>query len=359
MGSPRLTAAQRASALEMYADGVPILEIRCRTGVRDPSKLAATAGLPMRGRPGSVVARDDARRFVAEYLAGASIRTIALRYGRAYSVVQRRIAAAAVARSASDGRRRYSLRQDAFAELTPESAYWLGLIASDGGIYRNEIKVTLHDNDRQLLVSLAEFLETDAPIRPYYNESKRASALHITSASMAADLQRWGIGPAKSLTLEVAPDLAAEPAFWRGVVDGDGCIYLAHRHGVEVQVAGSCRLMHQLAAFVTESGIARTRAVQTRGRIALVSLFGRTAQRFLIATYGPRGPRMERKAKLAVEALAKPLNPPGPPRKRVVLTCGFCGAPVERRPSEIKPSGRVFCDGDHARASRSGTRPNP
>lgn len=131
---------------------------------------------------------------------------------------------------------RVPFREDAFAVLTDEVAYWLGYLVTDGCV---SIDVFAGKTPRLVLVQsrahrcqcerLKAFLECANEVEDYLNETfgvvREFSRLQVTSQRLADDLKAWGIRPAKTGTVGVHPGLRDSAHFWRGVIDGDGSAY--------------------------------------------------------------------------------------------------------------------------------------
>src|SRR3990167_7600233 len=129
-------------------------------------------------------------------------------------------------------RRKYKVNDDFFKVWSHESAYVLGLIASDGCISKDlkRLEFKQSEKDRELLENLVILLESTYPVLSSYSTSlgKKypTATLTITSPDICSDLNSFGIGPRKSLVLEwitVVPDEYFS-SFVRGYLDGDGCV---------------------------------------------------------------------------------------------------------------------------------------
>ena len=118
-----------------------------------------------------------------------------------------------------------------YTEIFPENdeslGYICGLIASDGCLPRKykQVSITLHEKDRKTL----EWVSRQLVLEPKkLQQSNQPKVTFNATAHMLRDfLERMGIGPAKSLNIDVDLKDKSEDfkwAFLRGVIDGDGTI---------------------------------------------------------------------------------------------------------------------------------------
>ena len=119
---------------------------------------------------------------------------------------------------------------------TPEKAYFLGLIASDGNINNRltAVRIALKEHDSDVLEAFRRELGDGAPplkrkipsIKGVYGEPQ--TILVLSRIAMVRDLVNRGIIPDKSLDFCVTGDLGPGNAFardfLRGVWDGDGSV---------------------------------------------------------------------------------------------------------------------------------------
>lgn len=155
-------------------------------------------------------------------------------------------------RGRSKASRRFQVNEDSFATITPESAYWIGFLMADGCIAtENHLQVELRERDKSHLEKLRTFLKSDHPLRqPPSLKLRRAWRYGVRSEKIISDLMKYGIVRRKSLTCKVI-GLETNRNFWRGVIDGDGCIYLNPRRGYWfLTVCGSKPLMKQYLSFI-------------------------------------------------------------------------------------------------------------
>jgi hypothetical protein len=109
-----------------------------------------------------------------------------------------------------------------------EKAYWLGFIAADGNISKNELKITLAHKDKDHLIKFCKFIDLQTPIKEINNNGYPAVSVNIGSIEMAKDLLNYGITPNKTLTLTFPNNLDMDliQHYIRGYFDGDGSAYV-------------------------------------------------------------------------------------------------------------------------------------
>lgn len=108
--------------------------------------------------------------------------------------------------------------------------YWLGILASDGNVAKTEARIRLEvkADDIDLLEKLAQFVETDMPIRHRVNNTGcHAACLEINSSKLKKYLADYNIVPNKTFDFTMPLDKIPKEYIWdfvRGLMDGDGCI---------------------------------------------------------------------------------------------------------------------------------------
>jgi len=134
---------------------------------------------------------------------------------------------------------KYALDDSFFDTWTPETAYVLGVFATDGNVVK--YRVQLNSVDLELVQKVRNFMGRNYPIReisPRGFSRKTQYSLSISSVKLSRKLTELGVGPAKSLTLTF-PEIPEECVrhFLRGCWDGDGSFYfespskrLSHSH---------------------------------------------------------------------------------------------------------------------------------
>lgn len=128
---------------------------------------------------------------------------------------------------------KYNIEESFFNKdnLNANSAYVLGLIASDGWVSARDncICIELQQSDRQILDDINVALKNERPIKDYERSNGyKNSKLYFFSAQMKTDLKEYDIVPNKTYQLE-SNFIKNIPEqyymdFIRGFFDGDGCI---------------------------------------------------------------------------------------------------------------------------------------
>ena len=118
----------------------------------------------------------------------------------------------------------FDINEDFFSGWSPEMAYVLGLIITDGCV-SGAGQVSLSMNDQELLEKVKKVMGSEHNITP----SKHQAGLycfHFAREKLIEDLHKFGVFPRKSLTVNF-PDVPQKflTDFIRGVFDGDGSVY--------------------------------------------------------------------------------------------------------------------------------------
>jgi hypothetical protein len=184
----------------------------------------------------------------------------------------------------------YSLPDlNAFAQITAESAYWLGFLMADGCITSRQVILVLQLCDEPHTREFLKFAGcADRPSR--LANHGRGVRVVISSAPLARQLTAFGLAAGRKPLAEVIPELASSPDFWRGVVDGDGTVKTSSNAGMpQVSLVGYPRLVAQFSMFLSgvfSDGYApRPYRHSQSAAVRLVSMSGRRAQAAARALY--------------------------------------------------------------------------
>lgn len=158
--------------------------------------------------------------------------------------------------------RKCSLNESAFETITEESAYWIGFLTADGCITQNKhrpnsqpmLKVNLGLSDLTQLQKLKSFLGYSGAI----TICAKYCCLSVSSRRIVRDLEGYGVVLHKSRRTMAHGLLERNRHFWRGVVDGDGGIYIkAANNYPSLYLAGSEQLLRQFASYVLLAGLTK------------------------------------------------------------------------------------------------------
>lgn len=141
-----------------------------------------------------------------------------------------------ITRTTKETSKRYEFNENFFEKIdTEQKSYWLGFIVADGCICRNDIIIELQDDDEIHIVNFIKSINGNNKLRSVYckHSNTNHKRLSIRSKKMYNDLINLGIVPNKSKTASKPEKIndELEKHFWRGIVDGDGCIYIAKYKG--------------------------------------------------------------------------------------------------------------------------------
>ena len=206
---------------------------------------------------------DQKEQVVRDYHAGDSCPVIAARLGMNHTSIWAFLKGRGVQlRSRSDAKRTKTLNQAAFAEpLSEDAAYWVGFLMADGNVSPRGnsayIKLGLAARDGHHVEAFRLFLgsnhKIDRRVISRGFSKRKTSEIHslcISSAKIASDLATYGVVPKKSLTAKPADSIAMNPAFWRGMIDGDGHVSLFRdSHGYPKPVVGLTGSLGCVTAF--------------------------------------------------------------------------------------------------------------
>ena len=152
-----------------------------------------------------------------------------------------------------------NLNENYFENIdTPNKAYFLGLIISDGNVFVPEnnrqavTSITLNEYDEYILYN---FLQEIGSSREIAHDGRGASTAYTLSNKMVYDLGKYGIIPRKSFYtyLPILPHHLM-PHLIRGILDGDGSVQTRIWKNKFIHSVGFCGseiLMNNIKDYLT------------------------------------------------------------------------------------------------------------
>lgn len=145
-----------------------------------------------------------------------------------------------------DDKRSFNFDYDFFCEWSSDLAYILGLIASDGNVHKNRLRICLSTKDKELLERInirisneRGILDTKVNLK---GKSFEVSELIVYSKRLCKKLLEYGIHENKSLDINV-PSIIPQKYlihYIRGFFDGDGSVdinYPTNKFGIKTKKA--------------------------------------------------------------------------------------------------------------------------
>jgi LAGLIDADG DNA endonuclease family protein len=134
---------------------------------------------------------------------------------------------------------KYTINNTFFKQInTPEKAYFLGWIVSDGSISKkNCLNIRLQQQDFKILETLKSFINYNRPLKiisykhTIHKTWKDQVDLSIYNKEMCNDLRKLGYNNKKSYNAKFPTFLCKYllPHFIRGIFEGDGCLSIKHK----------------------------------------------------------------------------------------------------------------------------------
>ncbi len=273
-----LTEEQREEVKIKYELGMETRDLKKEYGVSSfyIRQCILSLGGKMRPAGTPLVLKEHEVQFAKEmYEAGEPSTDISATIGAGISVVCQALKRNGVKiRHALDRHKKYGLNENAFAEPTRDALYWAGFIGSDGCIYNNQLSISIHTQDYEHLIKFREFIGCRQ--EPYKERDKEAYTIKFSSHKICADLLKYGITPRKSLTYS-PPDFCCESAdFWRGMVDGDGCVRVGLDGKPTLSLVGAFDVIEGFKGWVRR--FSKTKAHGSKHvNIYQFSIYGRNA----------------------------------------------------------------------------------
>lgn len=178
---------------------------------------------------GIPLTRLDEDKIISVYLSGAS----ALKTSQQTGYSNRKIVEKVLKRRGIPTRPKgYPIDDSFFEEInTPEKAYWLGWLMSDGcnNVPVGRVQIILKQSDKDVLEKLKKYIKYEGPIylckssKTSYSLNSKTCTLAFTNKKLSKDLEKHGCVQRKTyrLTFPSIPDSLLSH-FARGYIEGDG-----------------------------------------------------------------------------------------------------------------------------------------
>lgn len=141
-------------------------------------------------------------------------------------------------------RRIHGVNDNYFSQENSNMAYFLGFLASDGTVRKNDnsVKISLSSVDRDFLYTLKEEIGYQGELTDYITSNGfPVSELRFTSQKIKKDLAKYNIVPNKTFIYTFPKNLKKE--YWidfiRGYFDGDGSVSTAGEEAIRWQVCSA------------------------------------------------------------------------------------------------------------------------
>lgn len=310
----KLTEKQRVKMLDRYHKGerAAALADEYQIDITAIYGLLKRRGIPKRGT--RKLPREEFANVLRMYESGISAKKIARRYGISRPVVLYSLRSiGGKVRDSHDAMRRYALNETAFDVLTPEAAYWIGVLIADGNVMRPSkcpgsgmrISLGLKASDHKHVRRFAVFVGTEKPLdfQPYrkgVGGDRMSSRIVVVSDHMAKSLAKYGFVQRKTGRVKVSL-LDNNRDFWRGAIDGNASLWMDHNKYPAFSFGGSKRLIEQFVAYLRKEGLTfKAKIRRGKGRkYWRISTTGTYAIQIASLFYREGDVSLERKAILA------------------------------------------------------------
>ena len=181
-----------------------------------------------------------------------------------------------------------------FDEITKESAYALGLIITDGSVDKAGYRVSYHSKDDELIQIMRHIFNLNGSSY----KSIPGEQLYFNSKYMVNSLTKYGVYPNKTFTVRM-PCLEEKyySHFFRGVIDGDGCIGLPRKTNIVVSiVSGSELFLKDMQEYLISKLYIKVYCRKNKRNISILEIHGENARKFCeFIYYDSEGLRLSRK----------------------------------------------------------------
>ena len=214
-----------------------------------------------------------------------------------------------------------------FDEITEYSAYWVGFLMADGCMHEKRcngqqvLSLALQDKDKYHVERFLQFIECNATLTAVRSKGKKGQELlshncAVTSQPLVDALRKYGLCERKSYHAVASSRIEFNRHFWRGVIDGDGCLMATKKvrsgaRGAEpcLSLVGTRPLLRQFRNFVRRLIPTCNPTVRraSRGVAWVTSVCSSHAKALMAILYDNSNVSLDRKKAIADEVAAQPV----------------------------------------------------
>lgn len=212
----------------------------------------------------------DRPSLILDYQNGMTSRAVASKHHCSMQTVLRELRRQKIDRREAL-HREYKLNESFFERIDTEAkAYWLGFLTADVYSHGYAVALRLQRRDEPHLIKFRSALLSDHPIYRFKAHTSKkpavkggplihggpSSELYIGSLKMVGDLKKLGLGIKKTRSVKptkIPCDLLRH--YWRGIIDGDGCIHRDRVDRCQVRLTGNKAVTKGFVSFLSHNGI--------------------------------------------------------------------------------------------------------
>lgn len=196
------------------------------------------------------------------YKSGMSQYAIAKKFEVTHGKVQSILRKHKVTIRLGNQNKKYVCNDNYFSKIdSHEKAYWLGFLAADGSVSKddNEISIGLAHKDLSHIEAFKSAIQSDSKIYIYNSIVKdkiyKCCKFCFYSAPMKIDLQNHNIVPNKSKTLELSKNIPKKfmNSYLLGIIDGDGSFHLDKENQMHFNIIGSKMEIEEIQSILIKN----------------------------------------------------------------------------------------------------------
>lgn len=242
MGKRKINQEEYDNIVNLYKRGLTQQQIADKYNVsKDTIKeIFKKKNISKKDKP-DLFSIEDMNSIITLYNGGKTTQEIGMMYNVADETIRRWLDKYGVGRRQS----KYTIDEYYFDNIDDQNkAYFLGLLYADGyhNIQKHSISITLQLEDRHILESFSELMQSTRPLHFVNNNVKNVNwsdcyKFTIINKHVSDMMLKYGVSQAKSLTLDFPYWLSKElyPHFIRGYFDGDGHIVKSkYKYGMSI-----------------------------------------------------------------------------------------------------------------------------